>query len=129
MRRACALLLVLINLCVINATAEKHRRVTVPFDFDVNGQLFPAGAYDVSFDIATWEIALTNCRDGSKHSQWLAVPSGLDEGFDEPHMKLSFDKAGNNYKLASITVDKWEAPARVHSHSKALSAQASAGAP
>ncbi|HTZ90530.1 MAG TPA: hypothetical protein VMA71_09315 [Alloacidobacterium sp.] len=123
MRRIYALLLLAINLCAINAVAEKRWRVTVPFDFDANGRSLPAGAYDITFDIATQLIAVSRSRDATNRLQWFAIRSG----FQRPQATLSFGKVGNNYTLKSVMIGQWETPVRAHPRSRALTVPISAG--
>jgi hypothetical protein len=116
MHRGYALLLLSINLCAVNAVAQKHWQVDVPFNFSAEGQAFPAGNYDISLDPQNGVMVVCNHRDATKRLQWLAVPSGLDK----PAPTLKFNEVDNNYTLNKVTVEQWESPTHPNRPAKNL---------
>jgi hypothetical protein len=111
-----ALVLLSINLCAVNAVAEKHWQVEVPFNFSAEGQPFPAGNYDISLDPDNWVLVVRNHNDATKRLQWLALPSGVDK----PVPVMRFNEVGNKYTLNSVTVEHWESPTQHNSPGKNL---------
>ena len=71
-------------------------RFTVPFDFTVGNQVFPAGTYRVSYD-ATKTAILIRSRDERFHAFTTTYPADPSSGG-----KVVFTKYGNQYFLHEV---------------------------
>lgn len=90
----------------VQAFAEQHWRVVVPFQFEANGRSFPAGAYDIAMDIDHGLVTLSNDQNPAKRLQWLAIPA--DGGSHAASLK--FGGNGVHFTLITLNAGKWATP-------------------
>ncbi|MGA2652935.1 MAG: hypothetical protein ABSF28_20645 [Terracidiphilus sp.] len=85
------------TLATIPAVAETAT-VTVPFNFSVAGQTFPAGVYSVQHD-SVGDIVTLQSQQTSQSFAWIASPTS---GAKSTSVSLKFDQQGNSYTLHSV---------------------------
>lgn len=105
--RAFSLLLIFSTLG-IQAFAEQHWQVVVPFQFEAKGQSFPAGDYDIAMDIEHGFVTLSNEQHPAKRLQWLALPA---DGYSQA-ASVKFGSDGVNFTLIELNAGKWATPYR-----------------
>jgi len=89
--------------CVVPAHAQTRMVATVPFDFIVRGETFPAGNYEVRLSDSANGIALIDNLKSNEATFTVTIPSG---GTDPAGSQaaLVFDRVENRYFLTQI----WE---------------------
>lgn len=106
-----AFLLLLIFSCLgIQAFAEEHWRVVVPFQFEAKGQSFPAGAYDIEVSAERGFVTLSNDQNPGKRLEWLAMPA--DGSSQSANLKFGSDGAA--FTLITVSAGKWATPHRAN---------------
>jgi hypothetical protein len=83
-----------------SAFAAQKTTVNVPFNFESHGQAFPAGRYEVSLDMRTNIIKLSNAEDTKKSVMWIVGPA--EDNPISPSVRIMFDDAGYVHELHSI---------------------------
>ena len=75
--------------------------VKVPFNFEANGKICPAGVYTVDHNLMSGEVTLRN-TDWSRAFAWIAGPG--DPSPRDGRVILRFDKQDQHYTLQSVQV-------------------------
>jgi hypothetical protein len=92
----------------VQAFAERHWQVVVPFQFEAKGKSFPAGSYDVTLAVDRGLVTLVNTQNATERLQWLGIPS---DG-NSHDASLKFGEDGSAFELLEVTAGKWSIPHR-----------------
>jgi hypothetical protein len=84
--------------CATAAFAANQARVDVPFSFTSQGQLYPAGSYEVVLDANHNFVTMARETDATKHLTWSVGPA---DAAKTPAI-LKFDQIGAEYALRTI---------------------------
>ena len=84
--------------CATAAFAANQARVDVPFSFTSQGQLYPAGSYEVALDANHNFVTMARETDATKHLTWSVGPA---DAAKTPAI-LKFDQIGAEYALRTI---------------------------
>jgi uncharacterized membrane protein YhhN len=90
----CTMGVVLLTLATANA---EEFRVTVPFDFVVNGKMLPAATYTVTQSLPNDETALAFLGEGTG-----ALASATEMDTTATGTKLVFHRVGDQYFLSDV---------------------------
>lgn len=102
-KRSLALAALLMGVASGPAYAQDVVDVKVPFDFQVNGQTFHAGTYEVTINAASEGIMSLSGDHGKAFAFVFTIPaSGRDPAGEQP--ALVFNRHENRYVLSQI----WE---------------------
>ena len=97
-----ALLSLSVACCAVTGIAQDRWRGNIPFSFKINNQTFPAGAYDISVDVAHGVMNLSNYLHPGEHMQWIGMPA------DQQNIAtLHFAMDGDSYLLMSVAAGNW----------------------
>jgi hypothetical protein len=95
-----------ISLTTKTANAET-RIVNLPFNFSIDGEIFPSGAYSIERAWRTGSVTLKN-EDASRSFTWGLGPG--DPAPTDTRVVLRFDKIGHSYALRSVQFESMITP-------------------
>jgi hypothetical protein len=101
-----AIMLLSIALCSTAAFAANHWRVEVPFGFTAQGQSFPSGTYDVTFNLNYNIVVMASNSSLATQITSTVLPADAAQ----VPVVVRFDKMGDNYVLKNIQIEKWVTP-------------------
>jgi hypothetical protein len=81
--------------------AQARARASVPFDFSLEQQSMPAGAYEIS-SLSDNVLVVRNLDTREARLLIASMRVQASEGSDAPHAKLVFHKYGDQYFLCQI---------------------------
>ena len=102
---------------LIGATAAycSTSTVYVPFSFEANGKVMPAGAYEVNYDLQNRYLIASSKQDASK--QFMETIRTTEPN-DQDLLSLVFDNTGTVPVLYRVQEKDWSTPVLTKSHKK-----------
>jgi hypothetical protein len=105
------------SLCATAAFAATQAKVNIPFNFESQGHVFPAGQYVATLDVNQNVIALHNTNDTAVSGRWAAGPA--DYNPNDERLIIKFDGLGENHTLRTLQLgpritSRLDAPSRHH---------------
>lgn len=91
---------ILISIGSVCAYAQTAVEARIPFSFNVNGQVLPAGTYWVGYANGSRNLILIRSRDGRLHALGTTYAAD-DKGYSGPG-KLVFKQYGDQYFLHTV---------------------------
>lgn len=93
-------LLAAIAFCATTAFAANKAVVNIPFSFESQGQVFPAGQYTATLDLNHNVLALNSVTNTAFSAHWLAGPA--DSNPNNEKLTLKFDDLGSRHVLRTV---------------------------
>lgn len=93
-------LLTAVAFCATSAFAANKAAVNIPFSFESQGQVFPAGQYTATLDLNHGVIALNSVTNTRLSAHWLAGPA--DSNLNDEKLTLKFDDLGSRHVLRTV---------------------------
>lgn len=91
------------------AFADDRAAVTVPFSFEMDGEAFPAGTYQVGFESIYHTLRLSSRSDTKMSFVWIATPAKYGPGISA--LSLKFDGGADGiHVLRNIRLENWSTP-------------------
>lgn len=93
-------LLAAVAFCATSAFAANKAVVNIPFSFETNGQVFPAGQYTATLDLQRSVLAFNSVTNTALSAHWLAGPA--DSNPNDEKLTLKFDDLGSRHILRTV---------------------------
>lgn len=96
----CSVVLATVSLGASAAFATPKAVVDIPFNFNSQGHVFPAGHYVATLNSNQTVLALTNMADAKMSTRWVASPIECNPA--DQKLILKFDGLGDGHALRTV---------------------------